>query len=327
MSKRTISDVSDREFDDEFNPAVAVSRMPTNMAGALMPMSEYAEISCKSIVEYQNKCDSDFREWPEEEFQALVASIRANGVFEAVIVRPLKDTPGTYEMLAGEHRWKASKAAGLPTIPARILSKCSDEKAECIFSVTNVLRRTNSIRDKVNGWWHYLEAIRFKGPDGIDEMVNEGIISSQVVAEANKGLRTVYKYAKLHDLIGELLNMVDRRHISIEAGNELAALSISQQTDLLPYKHYLNKTSKATQLKQLAFGKIDGMEWNEESIKSILFEEKQSKAMTLKDVASRVRAIVSERMIQSAYADVEDIVTQAIDAYLEEHPEMRKGKA
>ena len=68
-------------------------------------------------------------------------------------------------------------------------------------------------------------------------------------------------------------------------------------------------------------------EWNEESIKSILFSEKQTKAMTLKDVATRVRAIVNERMIQSAYADVEDIVIQAIDAYLEEHPEKRKGKA
>ena len=48
--------------------------------------------------------------------------------------------------------------------------------------------------------------------------------------------------------------------------------------------------------------------------------------MTLKDVATRVKSIISERMIQSAYVDVEDIVTKAIDAYLEEHPEMRKGK-
>ena len=50
------------------------------------------------------------------------------------------------------------------------------------------------------------------------------------------------------------------------------------------------------------------------------------KTVTLKDVATRVKSIISERMIQSAYVDVEDIVTKAIDAYLEEHPEMRKGK-
>ena len=284
MSKRTISDVSDREFDDDFDAALAVSKLPTNMAGGLKPMSEYAEISCKNIVVYQNKRDSDFHELSEAEFQALVESVKANGVFEAVIVRPLKDMPGKYEMIAGEHRWKASKSAGLLTIPARILSQCSDEKAECIFSVTNVLRRTNTIRDKVNGWWHYLEATRYKRADGIGAMVEEGIISPQIVMEANKGMRTVYKYARLHDLIDELLTMVDQKHISIEAGNELAALSVSQQTDLLPFKHNLNKTVKASQLKQLAQGKIEGMEWNEESIKSILFSEKQTKAVDRKSV-------------------------------------------
>ena len=104
MSKRTISDVSDREFDDDFDAALAVSKLPTNMAGGLKPMSEYAEISCKNIVVYQNKRDSDFHELSEAEFQALVESVKANGVFEAVIVRPLKDMPGKYEMIAGEHR-------------------------------------------------------------------------------------------------------------------------------------------------------------------------------------------------------------------------------
>ena len=327
MAKNKVSDVSNRKFDGDFDSAVVLSRMPTNITGILNPMSEYAEIPCKNIVAYQNKRDSDFREWPAEEFQALVESVKANGVIEAVIVRPLKDTPGTYEMLAGEHRWKASKAAELPTIPARILAKCDDEKADCFFSITNVLRRTNSIRDRVNGWWHYVEATRYKRTDSIDAMVEEGIISPQIVMEANKGIRTVYKYAKLHDLIDELLTMVDQKHIGIEAGNELAALSVSQQTDLLPFKHNLNKAAKVSQLKQLAQGKIEGMEWNEESIKSILFSEKQTKATTLKDVATRVKTIVSERMVQSAYADVENIVIQAIDTYLEEHPEKRKGKA
>ena len=95
---------------------------------------------------------------------------------------------------------------------------------------------------------------------------------------------------------------------------------------MIPYKSYINKTATAVQLKQLAKGNIAGMEWNDESIKSILLGEKKTKTVTLKDVATRVKSIISERMIQSAYVDVEDIVTKAIDAYLEEHPEMRKGK-
>ena len=326
MPKRVISDVSDREFDGDFNAAVAIGRMPTNLAGGLNPMTEYIEIPCKNIVEFQNKNDSDFHSLSEEEFDALTESIKANGVFDAVIVRPLKEVPGTYEMIAGEHRWKASKAAGRSTIPARVLADCSDEKAECIFSATNVLRRNNTIRDKVNGWWHYLQATRYKGQADISEMVSEGLIPSKVVEEAKKGQRTIYRYAKLHDLIDELLNMVDRRHLGIDAGYELASLNPSQQADLIPYKSYINKTATAVQLKQLAKGNIAGMEWNDESIKSILLGEKKTKTVTLKDVATRVKSIISERMIQSAYVEVEDIVTKAIDAYLEEHPEMRKGK-
>ena len=60
MPKRVISDVSDREFDGDFNAAVAIGRMPTNLAGGLNPMTEYIEIPCKNIVEFQNKNDSDF---------------------------------------------------------------------------------------------------------------------------------------------------------------------------------------------------------------------------------------------------------------------------
>ena len=61
-------------------------------------------------------------------------------------------------------------------------------------------------------------------------------------------------------------------------------------------------------------------------LKASFWVKKKTKTVTLKDVATRVKSIISERMIQSAYVDVEDIVTKAIDAYLEEHPEMRKGK-
>ena len=52
MPKRVISDVSDREFDGDFNAAVAIGRMPTNLAGGLNPMTEYkiGRASCRERV-------------------------------------------------------------------------------------------------------------------------------------------------------------------------------------------------------------------------------------------------------------------------------------
>jgi ParB family transcriptional regulator, chromosome partitioning protein len=52
----------------------------------------------------------------EESLAGLTASIRELGVLQPILVRPLD--AGTYELIAGERRWRAAKRAGLPTIPA-----------------------------------------------------------------------------------------------------------------------------------------------------------------------------------------------------------------
>jgi len=52
----------------------------------------------------------------EESLAELSASIREIGVLQPVLVRPLDD--GTYQLVAGERRWRAARRAGLPLIPA-----------------------------------------------------------------------------------------------------------------------------------------------------------------------------------------------------------------
>jgi ParB family chromosome partitioning protein len=52
----------------------------------------------------------------EESLAALTASIREVGVLQPILVRAVEE--GSYELVAGERRWRAAKRAGLPTIPA-----------------------------------------------------------------------------------------------------------------------------------------------------------------------------------------------------------------
>jgi ParB family chromosome partitioning protein len=54
----------------------------------------------------------------EEGMAALTASIREVGVLQPVLVRTVADD--TYELIAGERRWRAARRAGLPTIPAMV---------------------------------------------------------------------------------------------------------------------------------------------------------------------------------------------------------------
>jgi ParB family chromosome partitioning protein len=62
----------------------------------------------------------------EEQIVELAASIKANGVVQPVLVRPLAN--GRFQLIAGERRWRASELAGKTTIPA-ILRQVSDEQA------------------------------------------------------------------------------------------------------------------------------------------------------------------------------------------------------
>ena len=52
----------------------------------------------------------------QETLDELSASIREHGVLQPILVRPIG--PNTYQLIAGERRWRASKQAGLDTIPA-----------------------------------------------------------------------------------------------------------------------------------------------------------------------------------------------------------------
>jgi ParB family transcriptional regulator, chromosome partitioning protein len=58
------------------------------------------------------------RSFDEQALVALADSLRERGVLQPVLVRPVPG--GTYELIAGERRWRAAQLAGLPTVPAMV---------------------------------------------------------------------------------------------------------------------------------------------------------------------------------------------------------------
>ncbi|HEX4029099.1 MAG TPA: ParB/RepB/Spo0J family partition protein [Terracidiphilus sp.] len=73
----------------------------------------------------------------ETQLAELAASIKANGVVQPILVRPLAN--GRFQLIAGERRWRASQQADKATIPA-ILRQVSDEQAMEITIVENLQR-------------------------------------------------------------------------------------------------------------------------------------------------------------------------------------------
>src|ERR687894_2377697 len=62
--------------------------------------------------------DQPRRTFDEEALVALAASLRDRGVLQPVLVRPVAG--GTYELIAGERRWRAAPLAGLESVPAMV---------------------------------------------------------------------------------------------------------------------------------------------------------------------------------------------------------------
>ncbi|HSH61194.1 MAG TPA: ParB/RepB/Spo0J family partition protein [Acidimicrobiales bacterium] len=68
------------------------------------------------------------KHFDEESLVALTSSIRELGVLQPVLVRPAEQ--GTYELIAGERRWRAAKRAGLQTVPALVRQVSDDNSLE-----------------------------------------------------------------------------------------------------------------------------------------------------------------------------------------------------
>ena len=88
---------------------------------AILPetAADAATASCVELPVDADQAEPDAsraRNFDPEALAALAASIEASGVVQPLLVRPLPD--GSYELVAGERRWRAAQQAGLEKVPA-----------------------------------------------------------------------------------------------------------------------------------------------------------------------------------------------------------------
>ena len=90
------------------------------------------------------------RGFNEEEIDGLAASIGRQGVLQPVLVRRHPVTPNTYEIIAGERRWRAAQRARLHEIPV-IVRELSDRDALEISLVENLQREDLTALEEAEG--------------------------------------------------------------------------------------------------------------------------------------------------------------------------------
>ncbi|MGH8565819.1 MAG: ParB/RepB/Spo0J family partition protein [Gammaproteobacteria bacterium] len=142
-----------------------------------------------------------------EGLQELADSIRAQGVVQPVVVRPLGDG---YELIAGERRWRAARLAGLDAIPA-LIREAPDAAALSIALIENIQREDLSPLE---------EATAFS------KLVEEFGMTHQEVSEAVGRSRTaVSNLLRLLDLEADVKGLLERREIEMGHARALLALS------------------------------------------------------------------------------------------------------
>jgi len=274
--KRTnMFDIGDLQLRKSADTEPAPS--PIDITNNITQRDDYMEIPCDSLCNYRNKDPHDIIDKSDPEYKALVVSIAEKGVYDAIIVRPITDDTNLqdrgilFEILEGHHRVEASRDAGKATIPARIIQDCDDSIAQDIYYVTNLLKKKLSIRDLAYGWWHYFHVTRYKSEEEVNKLIADGAIAKEYdIVRRSKENKQLRRYARLHELTDEMLELVDKKIVSIKFGEQISYISKDLQNDLLEYKSHLSPLKKAVKLRKLADGEIEGEEWSKEAIERIL---------------------------------------------------------
>jgi ParB family chromosome partitioning protein len=169
----------------------------------------------------------------EASLEELKASMKRQGLIEPIVVRPVAH--GTYEVVAGERRWRAAKALGLAEIPA-IIKTLSDQEALEYSLIENIQRENLNPLEEAQGYARLLDAF--------------GYTQEEIAAAVGKDRVTVANLLRLLKLPEEIQQGV--RDGALTLGHAKALLSVeSRVAQLECYRRTLNEHLSVRQLEAL----------------------------------------------------------------------------
>jgi ParB family transcriptional regulator, chromosome partitioning protein len=203
-------------------------------AGAEGREDELRELPLELIAPNPNQ---PRRRFDEDGLAALADSLGERGMLQPVLVRPVKG--GTYQLVAGERRWRAARMAGLPAIPALVCVRddaqaleaalienmaredlnpieearaCAALVEELGLTREEVGRRVGRSRVAVSNLIRLLDL-----PDGVLDLLREGVLS--------EGHGRALLLAEDHGVRGRLARMAAQEGWSVRTVEERARAS------------------------------------------------------------------------------------------------------
>jgi len=155
------------------------------------------------------------RDIQPEALEELAASIKAQGLMQPIVVRPLPGQTDRFEIIAGERRWRASQLAQLDKVPA-LVRNVADEAAIAMALIENIQREDLNPMEEAMA---------------LHRLQNEFELTQMEVAEAvGKNRATVANLLRLMNLNEDVKKMLEHGDIEMGHARALLGLPVEQQS-------------------------------------------------------------------------------------------------
>lgn len=176
--------------------------------GALFEQNTTEEQTKLRLSEIEPNRGQPRKQFDEDALKELADSIAQHGVLQPLLVRPLPD--GSYQLVAGERRWRASRMAGLDEVPV-VIREISDREAAEMAMIENLQREDLNPMEEAAGYQMLMDTY---------QMTQE-----QAAEAVGKSRSAVANALRLLHLPAPVAEMVEGGRLS--AGHARALLSFS----------------------------------------------------------------------------------------------------
>lgn len=168
------------------------------------------------VSEIEPRADQPRKDFNREALESLADSIASLGVLQPIVVRENIQYPGTYEIIAGERRWRAAKMAGLSEIPAVVLD-ASELKTAQVALIENLQRENLNAIEEAMAYAALIEKF--------------SLTQDQIAKQVGKSRSAIANTLRLLDLPESIAEMVKEGALSAGHARTLLPLEDAEEME------------------------------------------------------------------------------------------------
>lgn len=251
------------------------------------------------VADIEPRRDQPRKDFDLEPLQALADSVRDYGVLVPLIVRANPVAGGTYEIIAGERRWRAAKMAGISEVPVVIMDS-DDMKTSEIALIENVQRQDLNPVEEAFAYQALID--RF------------GLTQEEVARKVGKNRSTITNMLRLLELPEGALELLKKGDIS--GGHARALLGLDDEAQIVDLaqkiveKDYsVRETEKIVRLFKANAEKGDEPEELDESDaqRKVYMKDLERRVMRTLGRKVRIARVAKKKVVELSYEDDRDL--------------------